>query len=201
MNSTGLSYPSTVGRILARVGYYRGMLLRWRSSLAFVAAACAVLPGCKPPNKARPVTVRIFRDLPAPYGQELDYRILDFQGTNPRLANGAAIYVGNLSTTDQPSAVNNLDDPAFDIVVLGSYSDAAKYPALLGELGHAVNVCAAVQACPADVPALVPSKLEGERAEAANKFVQFLATAKPAPAAANPPPPAQPQATPAQAGH
>jgi len=60
-----------------------------------------------------------------------------------------------------------------------------------------VNVCAAMEACPAEVPAVVPSKLQGDRAEAANKFVQFLAakTMPPPPVAQ----PATPEPAPAQA--
>ncbi len=146
--------------------------------------------------------VRIFNDPASPYATELDHRILDFQATNPRLPNGVAIEVGSLSRADLRSAVNNMDDPAVDIVILNSPVDAINFPTLQGEMAHAINICAAVQACPANVPAFVPSKLQGEHAEAANKFLQFLATTKPAPAAVNPEPgPAQSQPAPPPAGH
>lgn len=150
----------------------------WRTIVAVCVAALAFLPACKTPSKPKPVTVRIFRDLNSPYAQELDRRILDFQGSNPRLSNGAAVQVGSLNISDYRSALTNMDDPTVEIVVLNSPQDALNFPTLQPELGHAVNVCAAVQACPAVVPALVPSKLTGERAEAANKFVQFLADHK-----------------------
>jgi hypothetical protein len=143
-----------------------------------IAAAVAVMPACKDRSKPATVTVRIFRDLNSPYAQQLDHRILEFQGSNPRLSNGAAVQVGSLNIADYQSAISNLDDPAVEIVVLNSPQDAMNFPALQAELPHAVNVCAAVQACPANVPALVPSKLSGDRAEAANKFVQFLASQK-----------------------
>jgi len=175
------------------VGYYRSMAPRW-SSLAALAAICVLLPGCKARPKAQPVTVRIFRDLTSPYASALDHRILDFQATNPRLSNGAVVQVGSLAIGDLQTAMNHLDEEPVDIVILDSPGDAANYPALQGEMGHAVNVCAAMEACPADVPALVPSKLQGERAEAANKFVQYLAAkTMPAPAAQ----PAAPQQAPA----
>lgn len=154
------------------------MTYSWRTTAAVILAAVAWMPGCKTRTKPSPVTVRIFRDLNSPYAQQLDHRILEFQGTNPRLANGAAVQVGSLNIADYKSAVSNLDDPAVEIVVLNSPADALNFPALQPELAHAVNVCAAVQACPAEVPALVPSKLSGDRAEAANKFVQFLASQK-----------------------
>jgi len=150
----------------------------WCCGLLSLAAACALMPGCNSKPRTAPITVRIFRDMNSPYAQELDHRILEFQGTNPRLSNGAAIQVGSLNIADYRSAVSNLDDPSVEIVILNSPEDAASFPALQVELPHAVNVCAAVRACPAVVPALVPSKLTGERAEAANKFVQYLAAQK-----------------------
>lgn len=169
------------------------MAIRW-SSLAFIAAICVLLPGCKSRHKVQPISVRIYHDLSSPYGPALDHRILDFEATNPRLSNGAAVQVGSLTTGIQ-SALNHMDDPAVDIVILDSPTQALEYPALQPEMNHAVNVCAAMEACPADVPALVPSKLPEDRAEAANKFVQFLAAQK---MPATSPQPAAPETTPAQ---
>lgn len=157
--------------------YHRRMIRIRRMAVAVVVASAAFLSACNKP-KPTAVTVRIFRDLNSPYAQELDYRILEFQGTNPRLANGAAIQVGSLNTSDYRSAVGNMSDPQVEIVILNSPEDAANFPALQSELSHAVNVCAAFQACPANVPALVPTNLVGERAEAANKFLQFLSAKK-----------------------
>ncbi len=166
------------------------------SLLALIAASCLLLlPGCKSRQKPQPVSVRIYHDLASPNGPALDHRILDFQATNPRLANGAVIEVGSLATT-LPSALNHLDDPGVDIVILDSPMQALDYPSLQPEMSHAVDVCAALEACPANVPAVVPSKLSGDRAEAANKFVQFLAAQKmPAPAAQ----PVAPESAPPQA--
>lgn len=172
------------------------MAFRW-SSLAVLSVVCVLLPACRPKARVEPVTVRVFLDPASPYAPALDHRILDFEATNPRLANGALVLVGNFGIANPQSAVNNLDDPAVEIVILDSPAEAINYPALQGELDHAVNVCGAMEACPANVPAMVPSKLQGDRAEAANKFVQFLAAKTPAP-----PPVAQPTApvaTPAEA--
>lgn len=171
------------------------MALR-RSSLAVLAVVCTLLPGCKARPKVQPVSVRIYHDLSSPYGPALDHRILDFVTTNPRLANGAAVQVGNMGMTDLQTALSHVDDPTVDIVILDSPTQALDYPALQPEMSHAVNVCAAMEACPADIPAVVPSKLQGDRAEAANKFVQFLASrTMPAPAAQ----PAAPESAPTQA--
>lgn len=176
------------------------MALRW-SLIAVLTTLFAFLPGCKPKTKVQPVSVRVFLDPSSPYAPTLDHRILDFEATNPRLANGALVLVGNYGIANPQSAVNNMDDPAVEIVILNSPGDAVNYPAVVGELGHAVNVCGAMEACPAYVPALVPSKLQGDRAEAANKFVQFLASkTPPSPQPVQPAAqPSAPEAAPAQA--
>jgi len=177
------------------------MTLQWRWKPVLLIAACMAMPACKARPKVQPVvSVRIFRDMSSPYAQQLDYRILEFQGANPRLSSGAAIQVGGLNVGETSSVLSNMDDPAVDIVILDSPEDAARFPSLQGEMAHAVNVCAAVLACPANVPALVPSKLGGEKAEAANKFVQYLATAKPEPRAPEPQPTLPQAAPPAQTG-
>ena len=174
------------------------MALRW-SSVALLAALCVLLPGCKARNKVQPVSVRIYHDLSSPYGPALDHRILDFAASNPRLSNGAAVQVGSLATSGLQAALKHMDDPGVDIVILDSPTQALDYPALQQEMSHAVNVCAALEACPAEVPAVIPSSVQGERAEAANKFVQFLAAQKmPAPGAAAVQPAAT-EAAPAQA--
>jgi len=187
------NYKSWIPR-LDLVGYYRPMTFRW-SSLAVIAALCTLLPGCKSRPKAQPVQVRIYHDLSSPYGPALDHRILDFEATNPRLSNGSVVEVGNLGLTSLQSALNHLDDPAVDIVILDSPNQALEFPVLQPEMSHAVNVCAALEACPAEIPALVPSKVQGDRAEAANKFVQYLASRTMPPPATQP---ASPESPPAQ---
>jgi len=178
------------------------MSSRWRLSLTLLATVCVVLPGCKSRKRIEPVTVRIFSDLSAPFGPELDHRILDFEATNPRLSNGAAVQVGSANIADLPSALRNLDEPAADIVILNSPADVINFPMIAEDMAHAVDVCAAVHTCPAEVPALVPSKLQGVRGEAANKFVQFLASAPPQPASTpRPDSGAPPQSQPAQPNH
>jgi hypothetical protein len=151
------------------------MALRW-ALFAVLAALLTLVPGCKPKTKVQPVSVKVFLDPSSPYAPALDHRILDFEATNPRLSNGALVLVGNLGLTNPQSAINNMEDPAVEIVILNSPAEAVNYPAVVAEMPHAVNVCGAMEACPAEVPALVPSKLQGDRAEAANKFVQFLAS-------------------------
>ena len=60
------------------------------------------------------------------------------------------------------------------LVILDAPEDAAMNPHLLADMAHAVNVCAALKACPANVPALIPSGTEGDELEAAQQFEQAL---------------------------
>ena len=65
-----------------------------------------------------------------------------------------------------------------DVVILNNSTDAADNPAMAANLAHAVDICAAVKACPANVPAFVASSATGQSAEAAQVFVQALAQAE-----------------------
>jgi hypothetical protein len=154
------------------------MCQRW--PFLAVLALLLFLPGCKKPVPQQPVVVHLFRDLYSPYAHELDHRILEFEVTNPRVASGAPIVVKTYSEMDYKTALKSRFDKDIkvEVVILDSPTDAADNAALAANLSHAVDVCAAVKACPADVPAFVASSATGENAEAAQVFVQALAKAK-----------------------
>ena len=52
-----------------------------------------LLCGCNSRRKASSVVIRVLRDLRSPYGSEFDRRILDFQGSNPKLSSGQRLIV------------------------------------------------------------------------------------------------------------
>ena len=136
--------------------------------------------GCKKPPTHEPVVVHLFRDLYSPYAHELDHRILEFQSSNPRLPSGAPIMVKTYDGMDYKTALKSRFDTDIRVeaVILNDAADAAGNPAIQANLGHAVNICAAVKACPTDVPAFVPSSATGDSAAAAQQFVQSLAQHK-----------------------
>ena len=105
----------------------------------------------------------------------MDRRILEFQGSNPRLPSGQAIIVqtqtGDYKDTLQKQTSNS--DEA-DVIILDSPDDAQASAALETALPQAANVCAGVKACPTNIPAIVPSQASGPRREAAEVFVDFL---------------------------
>lgn len=154
------------------------MCQRW--PFLAVLSVLIFLPGCKKPAPQQPVVVHVFRDLYSPYAHELDHRILEFQTTNPRLPSGTAIIVQTFNGIEYKTALsgNFEKDVKPDAVILNSAADVGDNAYVASNLAHAVDVCAAVKACPANVPAFVPSNATGDSAEAAQVFVTYLAQSK-----------------------
>jgi hypothetical protein len=136
--------------------------------------------GCKRPPIQQTVVVHLFRDLSSPYAHEIDHRILEFQSANPRLPSGAPIMVKTYEDMDYKTALKSRFDRDIRVeaVILNEAADAADNPAIMANLSHAVDICAAVKACPTNVPAFVPSSATGDSAAAAQQFVQALAQSK-----------------------
>ena len=134
-----------------------------------------LLFGCKARPKSSTVTVHLLRDLRSAYGSELDRRILDFQGTNPRLASGAPITIVS-ETGDYKDLLSrqtaNADN--VDLIILNSSDDVQGSVALQAALAQATNVCAGLKACPTAIPAIIPQQIAANEREAAQKFVDFL---------------------------
>jgi hypothetical protein len=136
---------------------------------------CFLLLGCKSRRKSNTVVVHLLRNLSSPYGSELDRRILDFQGSNPRLSSGQPITVESETgdykqMLDKQTASN--DD--VDLIVMDAAADANSNPVLASALGSAVNVCAGLKTCPTVVPSIIPSQITGENRDAAMQFQSFL---------------------------
>src|SRR5450631_2699736 len=120
-----------------------------------VVASLLVGLGCQPKAKPAPVVVHVFRDLHSPYAYELDHRILEFQASNPRLASGAPIVIKTFDDMDYDTALKaHFDkDLRVDVVILNEAADGTKNPGIAANMTHAVDICAATKACPANVPA------------------------------------------------
>lgn len=134
-----------------------------------------LLFGCKSRPKSSTVVVHLLRDLRSPYGSEVDRRILDFQGSNPRLASGAPIMIVS-ETGDYKDMLSRqtANTENIDLILLNSSDDVQGSVALQAALGQATNVCAGLKACPTAIPAIVPQQISGNEREAAQKFVDFL---------------------------
>jgi len=150
------------------------------SRSSFVAAVwllllIALLGACKPKAKSSTVVVRVVRDLRSVYGSEMDRRILDFQGSNPKLPSGQAVIISS-ETGDYKDMLQKQTSSSqgADLVILDAPDDAQASPALLIVLPQAANICAGVKACPANVPAIIPAQVTGNNRQAAQMFVDFL---------------------------
>jgi hypothetical protein len=149
--------------------------LRIVLAVSLLLLLSVLLLGCKSRRKSNTVVVHLLRNLNSPYGSELDRRILDFQGSNPRLGSGQAITVqsdtGDYKQMLEKQTASNDD---VDLIVLDAAADANSNPVLTSALGSAVNVCAGLKACPTEVPSIIPSQITGENREAAQQFQSFL---------------------------
>jgi hypothetical protein len=154
------------------------MTHRW--PFVAVVLALSLAPACKKPAPPQPVVVHIFRDLYSPYAHDLDHRILDYQASNPRLPSGVPIVVQSINEMDYKTALQGDFDKNVkaEVVILNSPSDAVGNAPLTADLAQAANICAAVKACPAVVPAFVMPGTTGDRTAASQAFVTFLAQAK-----------------------
>jgi hypothetical protein len=148
--------------------------------LRFAPAILLLLPvtlfsGCKPKAKATPVTVHLLRNLNSLYGSELDRRLLDFQGSNPRLKSGQPIVIqsdtGDYAAMLQKQTGSNED---VDLIILDSPDDAKSNAALQVAAVNGVNVCAGLKACPANIVAIIPPQVTGAPREGAQAFVDLL---------------------------
>jgi hypothetical protein len=159
------------------------MSRRHRFTPAILSVAVfLILGGCKLMKpKPKPVVVEILNNLTSPYGHELDHRIIEFQTSNPRTRSGRPIVVRTVEIGDYKDMLQNHigKDINVQMVILDAPEDAAMNPSIQADMVHAVNVCAAVKACPANVPALIPSGTEGDELEAAQIFEQALEKAAP----------------------
>jgi hypothetical protein len=148
--------------------------------LALIALLITVfisLAGCKYfKAKPKPISVSVLCNLKSPYGNELDHRIIDFQTSNPRTASGRPIVVRPVEIGDYKDMLQRHigNDIRVQLVILDAPEDAALNPGIQTDMAHAVNICAALKACPAVVPAVIPSGVDGEELEAAQKFQEAL---------------------------
>ena len=133
-----------------------------------------LLIGCKPKPKT-PVVVHVLRNLNSVYGSELDRRLLEFQGSNPRLSDGQPIIIQSETGDykDMLQKQTSISDNV-DFIILDSADDVKSNPALQIAITKAVNICAGLKACPADVPSIVPPQIKGNQQEAAVAFQNAL---------------------------
>ena len=160
------------------------MTRRFGIALAIlVIPALFLLGGCHLKPKPRPIIVSVMTNLASPYGHELDHRIIEFETSNPRTRSGRPIVVRPVEIGDYKDMLTKHigHDITVQMVILDAPEDADLNPHLQADMARAVNVCAALRACPATVPALIPTGTEGEELEAAEIFQQALEKGAPPP--------------------
>jgi hypothetical protein len=96
------------------------------------------------------------------------------------MPSGAPVVVESINEVDYKTALQgNFDkEVKVEAVILNSPADAGDNATLVAQLPHSANICAAVKACPAVVPAIILPTATGDRAVAAQIFVDYLAKKK-----------------------
>lgn len=159
------------------------MTPKFRVALAILLiSAPFILGGCnrmKP--KPKPVVISVLSNLSSPYGHELDHRIIEFQTSHPRTSSGRPIVIRPVEIGDYKDMLSRHigHDIIVQMIILDAPEDADLNPKVQADMGRAVNVCAALKACPAVVPALIPAATSGEELEAAEKFEAALEVGAP----------------------
>lgn len=135
----------------------------------------ALFSGCKPrKQRSSTIEVHLLRNLNSVYGSNLDRRILDFEGSNPRVKSGQHIDIQSETGDYKEMLRKQSSGDNVSLVILDSPDDATSNSALTIALPQAANVCAGLQGCPAVIPAIIPSQVTGNDREAAQAFVDFL---------------------------
>jgi hypothetical protein len=148
--------------------------LRFTSAI-LVMVVFTGLSGCKLKPRNVPEVVQVARNLNSPYGSEMDLRIVEFQITNPHLPSGKSIVMKTIEIRDYTDLLTRLGkDVNADVIILDAPADADLNPRVKADMANAVNICAAVKACPENIPALVPSSVSPEHKQAAQMFVDAL---------------------------
>lgn len=154
------------------------MAQKFRCALAILLiSAVSIFSGCKLfKPRPKPISVSVLCNLKSPYGNELDHRILDFQTSNPHTSSGRPIVIRPVEIGDYKDMLEKHigRDINVQMVILDAPEDAGLNPGIQGDMGHAVNICAALKACPAVVPVVIPSGVEGDELDAAQKFQEAL---------------------------
>ena len=157
--------------------YYVPMTQRLGTALAILLIlSLFLLNGCKMKAKPKPVIVSVLTNMASPYGHELDHRIIEFQTSNPRTNSGRPIIIRPVEIGDYKDMLTKHvgNDITVQMVILDAPEDADLNPHIQADMARAVDVCAALRACPAKVPALIPSGIQGDELDAAQKFEQAL---------------------------
>ena len=158
-----------------RSRYYVDMAQRLRfAQVLLLLLSFTLLVSCKPKPK-QAVVVHVLRNLNSVYGSELDRRLLEFQGNNPRLSDGQPIIIQSETGDykDMLQKQTSISDNV-DFIILDSADDVKSNPALQIALPSAVNICAGLKACPANIPSIIPPQVKGHQQEAALAFQNAL---------------------------
>jgi hypothetical protein len=134
----------------------------WKRPLMFRWVRCALIlslvtVGCR--AKPTPVVVRVYRNRGSQIGIQLDRRFRELNSRPLHVSSGREILIATIEPIDYKRMLRDQigQGVAAQLVVLDSPVDAKVNAMIEREAVRGVNVCDAVGACPAVVPAFIPS--------------------------------------------
>jgi len=151
-----------------------------KKSTLIVPLFCVLTVGCRAKQLA---VVHVYRNGISPVARALDQRFLEFNDDKHRLSSGERIVSATYESEDYKQMLRDRvgNELRLDLIVLDSPGDAAIDPFIEQESRRAVDLCDAARACPAVVPAFIPSFVtDAEALEASQVVLKALLNAPPA---------------------
>jgi hypothetical protein len=148
--------------------------MRKLPSIVVIFCLVAVFCGCR---AKKPLVLHVYRDRTSQVGRELDRRFYDLSAKKLSISSGREIVVATLEPQDYKQMLRDRigNELLPELIVLNSPADEAINPIVEREAAHAVNICAAVRACPTVVPAFIPSWVSNpEEMQAAQQVMNAL---------------------------
>jgi hypothetical protein len=130
--------------------------MRRPPSIVVIFCIVAVFCGCWAKQS---LVLHVYRDRASEVGRELDRKFYDLSAKKISLSSGREIVVATLEPEDYKQMLRDRigNELLPELIVLNSAADETINPIVEREAARAVNICAAVRACPTFVPAFIPS--------------------------------------------
>jgi hypothetical protein len=123
---------------------------------------------CRHRDSSTPVVVHVLRDTSASFVKSLREADLQFTAI-PRYLGDRQIVIATNEGNSFPLLLGRFPERTPDLLILESEADLSPNPSVKSQLGKPVQVCG-------QFPAFVPTPISGDQRDAAEMYLQFLAS-------------------------
>jgi hypothetical protein len=124
---------------------------------------------CKHSEPSAPLVIHVLRDPSSSFAGKLRAADLQFALTKPHLKSGKAIMVATNEGDSFPKLLRRFAEFTPDLLIFDSQAEMPDDPNIRNQVGKAEPVCG-------QHPAFIPTSVSGEQREAAQMYLQFLAS-------------------------